>query len=72
MEKKYQRGRYYCHDFKGIAVMAEDFETLAKFYEFAKDKGMQVVFCPMNHASVMVSNYKVLKPENYGMQDIKS
>jgi len=63
MEKKYQIGRYFCHDFKGNAVMAESFETLAKFYDYAKENGMQVNFCPVNHASEMVKNMNVLKPE---------
>jgi hypothetical protein len=65
MGKKYDKWRYYCHDFKNTAVMAESFETLAKFYEFAKENGMQVSFCPQNHASVMVSNYTVLTPEKF-------
>jgi hypothetical protein len=63
MTKKYEIGRYYANDLKGHAVMAEDFETLAKFFSYAKDKGLQVCFCRMNHASEMVNNLTVLKPE---------
>ncbi len=61
MEKKYDKNRYYAHDFKGNAVMATDFVTLANFKDYAKEKGMQVCFCPMNHASVMVKGYKLIQ-----------
>lgn len=62
MEKKYDKNRYYCHDFKGNAVLANSFETLAKFYDYAKENNMQVVHTPMNPASSMISNYKILTP----------
>ena len=62
MEKKYDKNRYYAHDFKGNAVMAKDFETLQKFYDYAGEKGMQVVHTPLNAASTMVSNYTIIQP----------
>ena len=65
MEKKYNKALYYCHNFRGIAVMGEAFETLAKFKEFAKEQGMQIAHCPLNHASTMVTNLKVLTPDQY-------
>jgi hypothetical protein len=65
MEKKYRKNLYYAHNFRGVAVLAEEFETLAKFYHFAKENGMQVCFCPLNPASTMVKNLSVLKPKDY-------
>lgn len=62
MEKKYNKQLYYAHDFKGNAVLAKDFETLADFYAYAKEKSMQVCHTPLNVASTMVSNYNVIKP----------
>ena len=58
MEKRYQKNLYYAHDFKGNAILAEDFETLKQFYDYAKEKGMQTVFCPLNVASTAITNMK--------------
>jgi hypothetical protein len=67
MERRFEKFAYFCHDvyFNGTAVMAESFETLADFKEFAKKYNMMVCYCPMNHASVMVKNYEVVTPKQY-------
>lgn len=65
MEKKYRKNLYYAHNFKGIAVLGESFETLLGFYSFTKDNNMQVHFCPMSPASQMVSGYKVVTPDQF-------
>jgi len=62
MEKKFQKNLYYAHDFKGNAILAEHFETLKDFKDYANNNKLQVVFCPLNVASTMVSNYKILSP----------
>lgn len=62
MEKKYNKSLYYAHDFNGNAILAEQFNTLKDFKDYAKANDFMVCFCPLNHASTMVSNYKLIKP----------
>src|SRR5579859_4855492 len=63
---KFEKNRYSAHNFRGIVVMGEAFETLALFKEFARAYGLQVSFSPLNVASSMLRKTdRVLTPDQY-------
>lgn len=69
MDKRYEKNRYYGLKYDRTdgkindwVVLGEDFETLAKFYEYCKLNSLLVHFSPLNVASSMIGNYKLVKP----------
>lgn len=69
---KGNKNQYYAHDFHKEgdtiahrAVLAEEFIHYKAFDDFRKKHGMMLCYCPINVASKMVSNYKVVKPNEY-------
>lgn len=74
MEKRFEKNRYFGLKHEpdvnnSWVVLGEDFETLAKFKEYCLSNGLIEHFCPLNVASSMIGNYKLVKPQTINQID---